>query len=153
MVPLCSFGEYVRKHSPWTDFIDLPLTTNLKFTHFPTTPGGFAHLPTLSFVIPNLLDDMHDGTVQQADTWLRDHLDAYVQWAKTHNSLLIVTWDEDDDSMNNQIPTLFAGAHVVPGNYPERIDHYSVLRTIEDAYGLGHLGNSATATPITDVWN
>jgi acid phosphatase len=64
-----------------------------------------------------------------------------------------VTWDEDDSSMSNQIPTLFVGAHVAPGNYPEKINHYTVLRTLEDAYGLGHLGSSATATPITDVWN
>lgn len=149
----CTSGEYARKHSPWTNFSDLPTTTNLRFTHFPTTTTGFAALPTLSFVIPNLLDDMHDGTVAAGDTWLRTHLDTYAQWAKTNNSLLVVTWDEDDDSMSNQIPTLFVGAHVTPGNYAEKITHYTVLRTIEDAYGLGHLGSSASVAPITDVWN
>jgi acid phosphatase len=149
----CTSGEYARKHSPWTNFSDLPATTNLQFTHFPTTTAGFAALPTLSFVIPNLLDDMHDGTIAQGDTWLRSHIDAYAQWAKTNNSLLVVTWDEDDSSMSNQIPTLFVGAHVTPGNYTEKINHYTVLRTVEDSYGLGHLGSSATATPITDVWN
>ncbi|HKN97554.1 MAG TPA: alkaline phosphatase family protein [Pseudonocardiaceae bacterium] len=146
---VCTSGEYARKHSPWVDFSDLPSTVNRKFSEFPT---DFTTLPTLSFVIPNLLDDMHDGTVAQGDTWLRDNLDAYVQWASTHNSLLIVTWDEDDNSQNNQIPTLFVGAHVTPGRYTEHITHYSVLRTLQDAYGLAPLGNSATATPITDVW-
>ncbi|HEX5121325.1 MAG TPA: alkaline phosphatase family protein [Pseudonocardiaceae bacterium] len=146
---VCTSGEYARKHSPWTNFSDLPATVNTKFSEFPT---DLTTLPTVSFVIPNLLDDMHDGTVAEGDTWLRDNIDAYVQWATAHNSLLIVTWDEDDNSMNNQIPTLFVGAHVTPGKYTERVTHYNVLRTLQDAYGLAPLGNSATATPITDVW-
>jgi hypothetical protein len=146
----CTSGEYARKHSPWVNFSDLPASTNLRFADFPT---DFSTLPAVSFVIPNLLDDMHDGTVQQGDTWLRTHMDAYAQWAKANNSLLIVTWDEDDNSQNNQIPTLFVGAHVTPGDYAEPITHYTVLRTLEDAYGLAHLGNAASATTITDVWN
>jgi phosphatidylinositol-3-phosphatase len=146
----CTSGEYARKHSPWVNFSDLPASTNLRFTDFPT---DFSTLPTVSFVIPNLLDDMHDGTIAQGDTWLKTHIDAYAQWAKANNSLLIVTWDEDDSSQNNQIPTLFVGAHVTPGDYTERITHYTVLRTLEDAYGLTALGNAASATPITDVWN
>ena len=107
----------------------------------------------MSFVIPNLLDDMHDGTVAQGDTWLKNNQDGYAQWAKTHNSLLIVTWDEDDYSESNQVPTLFVGAHVMPGDYSEQITHYSVLRTIENGYGLSALGSAASATPITDVWS
>jgi acid phosphatase len=45
------------------------------------------------------------------------------------------------------------GAGVTPGTYTEKITHYSILRTIEDAEGVAHLGNSATATPITDIFN
>jgi hypothetical protein len=110
-------------------------------------------LPTVSFVIPNLNNDMHDGTVAQADAWLRRHLDRYVRWARTHNSLLIVTWDEDDNSQDNQIPTIVTGQPVKPGSYAEQIDHYSVLRTLEDLYGLPDVGSSASAAPIGDCWN
>ena len=38
----------------------------------------------------------------------------------THNSLLVLTWDEDDYSQSNQIPTLFVGALVIPGSYTEK---------------------------------
>jgi hypothetical protein len=41
---------------------------------------------------------------------------------------------------------------VAPGRYPGRIDHYSLLRTIEDMYGLTPIGKSADATPITGIW-
>lgn len=145
----CTSGAYARKHNPWVNFSNVPAASNLAFSSFPTT---YSSLPTLSFVIPNLADDMHDGTIAQGDTWLQQHIDAFAQWAKTHNSLLVLTWDEDDNSSSNQIPTILVGAQVKSGSYSETINHYSVLRTLEDAYGLPYAGASATATPITDVW-
>ena len=61
---------------------------------------------------------------------------AYAAWAQTHDSLLIVTFDEDDGSNANHITTIFTGQQVRPGRYRMSIDHYNVLRTIEQAYGL-----------------
>ena len=48
---------------------------------------------------------MHDGSIAQGDAWLNNNLSAYATWAKANNSLLVVTWDEDDNGENNQIPT------------------------------------------------
>ncbi|HCW07463.1 MAG TPA: hypothetical protein DGG95_08890, partial [Cytophagales bacterium] len=90
-----------------------------------------------------------------ADNWLKANLDGYVQWLKNNNSLLILTWDEDDYSDNNHIPTIFFGPMVNPGLYDEGasgITHHNVLRTIEDMYGISHSGNAANVSPITDVW-
>jgi hypothetical protein len=149
----CGYGTsgYVRRHNPWVDFSNLSPSTNLPYTSFPT---DFTQLPTLSFVIPNLCNDMHDCSVSIGDSWLSSHINNYVNWAKTHNSLLILTWDEDDDTTSgNRILTLFAGANIKPGAYAESINHYSVLRTLENMYGLAALGNASAATPITDVWS
>jgi phosphatidylinositol-3-phosphatase len=145
----CSSGAYARKHSPWVNWSNVPESSNLTLNAF---PSDYNQLPTISFVTPNLNNDMHDGTVGQGDSWLRDHFDNYVQWAKTHNSLLVLTFDEDDNSSGNRIPTVFVGASVQAGDYSERINHYNVLRTLEDAYGLPHAAASANATPITDIW-
>ncbi|MGA9173593.1 MAG: alkaline phosphatase family protein [Thermoactinomyces sp.] len=145
----CNYNKYYRKHNPWVNFTNIPSSANMPFTSF---PSNFNDLPTISFVIPNQNNDMHDGSISQADTWLKQHLDSYVQWAKTNNSLLIVTWDEDDNTQNNQIPTIFIGPMVKPGNYSEKINHFNVLRTLEDMYGLSYVGKSSTATPITDIW-
>ncbi len=142
---------YARKHNPWSDFSDVPTTDNQPFTSF---PSDFTQLPALSFVIPNLEDDMHDGTVNQGDTWLQANLGAYATWAKTHNSLLVVTWDEDESGDDaNVIPTFVYGQAVKTGTYSETITHYSLLRTLEDMYGLTRLGMAASAAPIQDVWN
>lgn len=142
---VCTSGKYARKHAPWVDFADLPAKVNRPLTAFPT---NFNRLPTVSFVIPNLDHDMHDGTVAQADSWLARHLGSYARWAGTHHSLLIVTWDEDDNTSRNQIPTIAVGAGVIRGPNRQTVTHYSVLRTLEDAYGLPHLGHAAGAGPV-----
>jgi phospholipase C len=148
---VCTSGLYARKHSPWTNFTNLPARTNLPFTRFAKDFNNVA-LPTVAWVIPNLNDDMHNGTVAQGDTWLQDNLSAYVSWAQSHNSLLIVTWDEDDGSQDNHVATIFVGPMVKQGQYGETINHYTVLRTIEAMYGLAALGNAASVKPIRDVW-
>lgn len=148
---VCMSGLYVRKHNPWVNFSNVPSNDNQPFSSFPSS-SNFSALPAVSFVIPNLKDDMHNGTIQQADTWLKNNMDSYVQWARQNNSLLIVTWDEDDSSQNNQIATIFVGQPVKVGSYSETINHYNVLRTLEDMYRLPALGNSAGVPSIADCW-
>jgi acid phosphatase len=155
--PNCRGAEcvYARKHVPWISFANVPngttveTSSNLRFADF---PSDYSKLPTVAFVIPNLDHDMHNGkppqSVAAGDAWLRENLDGYYQWAKTHNSLLIVTFDENDDTANyigltnpaaravstypppnqydqlvhdirNRIVTIFAGAHIRPGSYSE----------------------------------
>jgi hypothetical protein len=151
---VCSAGisGYARKHDPWVNFSNVPAADQQPFTAYPST--NYASLPTVSFVVPNLCDDMHDCSVQTGDTWLKNNIDGYLQWARTHNSLLILTWDEDDSSTSaNQILTVFVGPMVRQGTYAETIDHYNVLHTIEDMYGLSAIANAASTPSITDVWS
>ncbi|HYK28765.1 MAG TPA: alkaline phosphatase family protein [Streptosporangiaceae bacterium] len=147
---VCATGEYARKHVPWTDFSNVPSSLNRPFSEFPAS--ALAQLPDVSFVIPNLCNDMHDCSVSAGDTWLRTHMNGYVNWASMHDSLLIITWDEDDGSLSNQIPTIFVGPMVQPGRYSEHITHYRVLATIEAAYGLQRDGAARQVQPITNVW-
>lgn len=142
-------ATYARKHSPWVNFTNVPASDNLPFNQF---PSDFTKLPTVSFVIPNLNHDMHNGTVKAADTWLHQNLGAYIKWAKTHNSLFILTWDENDRSKGNHIATLFVGQMVKQGTYSKKVNDFNLLRTIEDMYGLSHLGRSANAAPLTQMW-
>jgi Phospholipase C len=146
----CSSGSYARKHNPWVNFTNVPSSSNLRFSVFPT---DYTTLPKVAIVVPNLCNDMHDCSVSTGDTWLKNHLGAYATWAKTHNSLLLVTFDEDDRSASNRIPTLFYGAHVKTGSYSEHITHYTVLRTLESLTGLGCIGNSCSVSAIADIWN
>jgi hypothetical protein len=155
--PNCSGDSciYGRKHVPWISFANIPngttveTSSNLRFEDF---PSDYTTLPTVAFVIPNPNHDMHNGKPAQSipagDAWLRENLDGYYQWAKTHNSLLIVTFDENDDKdryngltnplvrpgptyppvdehnqhlldLQNRIVTIFAGAHIRSGEFAE----------------------------------
>jgi len=143
-------GGYARKHAPWVNFKRLPASVNQPFNAFPV--ADFAVLPTVSFVVPSLANDMHDGTVTAADAWMQKHMGPYADWAMAHNSLLIVTWDEDDTHHRNQIATLFHGPMVKTGVYSNRITHYDVLRTIEAIFGLPYAADAASATTISNVW-
>ncbi len=133
-----------RSHDPWESFGE---SQNLgqNFSQFPT---DYNQLPTVSFVIPNLNDDMHDGTVAQGDQWLSANLSAYATWAQTHNSLLIVTFDESDSSSSNQIPTIIVGDGIPVGQSTQAINHYSLLHTIEGMYGLPGLTTNDISAPV-----
>jgi len=179
-------GLYARKHVPWISFANVPngttlaTSSNLRFADFPRNPADYHSLPTVAFVIPNQGNDMHNGpsdkSIPAGDVWLKQYLDPYYQWAKRHNSLLIVTFDETDDkgghlgltdpracvagheacsALQNRIVTLFAGAHIRPGDYPEGkgITHVNILRTLESMYGLPKAGRQqakAAAAGIAD---
>jgi hypothetical protein len=119
---------------------------------FPTNAAGYANLPTVTFVHGNQYQSMHDGNVLEGDTWVKNTFSDYANWAATHNSELLVTWDEDNFTTANHMPTVLYGANVTPGSYGETINHYNMLRTIEDMYGLPYLANDANAAPITDVF-
>jgi len=168
---------YMRNYNPMAQFTDVgsrggvALTNaqvNKTFASFPTTAAGFDALPTVSFVIPNSLHNTHGSNEQapyatdpseynflrsNADTWLKATMDAYLQWAKSHNSLLIITTDEEetDSSPTEGITTIVNGDArlVVPGTNDTLVNHFNLLRTIEDMYGLTPLGSTATAAPLT----
>lgn len=149
----CSYGfgvsSYARKHNPWVNFSNVPPESNQPLDALPP----YDRLPTVSFIVPNLAHDMHSASIGDADEWLRARVKPLIDWAMTHNSLVILTWDEDDRGENNRIPTIFFGPMVKRGSYDNRIDHYSVLRTVEDMYGLPHAGHSSEARQITECWH
>jgi len=151
----CVAGHYYRKHNPAVNWQgnNIPPEMNMPYDNF---PSDYPQLPTVSIVIPNQLNDMHDGEVPesiiQGDKWLKKNIDSYVRWAATHNSLLILTWDEDDDSSNNHIATIFVGPMIKSGNYDMRISHYEVLRTLIDIFDLRPLGNANRVPSIKGIW-
>ena len=148
---------YARKHNPWVDWqgdspTGLPDSVNKTFKAF---PSDFSKLPDVAFVVPNEDDEMHNGpdslSIPRGDHWLKKHMSGYIKWAKNHNSLFILTYDEDEGTKANHMPTIFVGPMVKDGRYNKKITHYNVLRTIEKLYGLPHAG-PANAKHITGIW-
>ncbi len=156
-----TYKLYRRKHNPWANWQvatandpipanQLPFDTNRRFLDF---PSDFTQLPNVSIVVPNQQNDMHDGTTRMGDDWLRANLGGYAQWARTHNSLLIVTFDEDNAAGPNRIPTVFYGAGLTPGstNATTWTLHH-LLRTVGDMYGATPPGRAELLQPIVGVF-
>ena len=148
LVTGCSSGEYARKHNPWVNFTNVPATSNLVYNGFAAPP------PTLSFIIPNLCDDMHDCSTHTGDTWLKNNLPPILKYDNKHDGLLILTWDEADPDTKgtNQIPTLLLGPMIKPGSYDQHIDHYAVLRAIEAIAGISCTANACGAPELRKIW-
>jgi hypothetical protein len=145
----CVRGRYQRKHNPWVNFGNLPRSTNQPFSAF---PRDYRKLPTVAFVSPDMCHGMHDCSVRTGDRWMKNHFDRYAQWAKRNNSWLVVTFDENAGGTIHPIFTILVGAGIRPGRYAERMNHYTLLRTIEKAYGLPPLGRAAKVRPLSKIW-
>ena len=153
-----SYGRYVRRHNPVANWMgtganQVSSTLNQPYSNFPT---NYNNLPTVSIVIPDLTNGMHDGYLGTAlangDNWFKNNMIPYIDWAKSNNSLFILTADEDDGSHNNHILTIFTGAMVMHGSYSQLITHYNILRTIEEMYGLNFIGATANVSSIHGCW-
>ena len=147
----CSSGAYQRKHNPAANWQGsrLPAGSNQRFADF---PKDYSRLPTVSFVVPDQDNDMHDGSFEAADGWLKRHIEPYVDWAMKHNSLLILTWDEDNYQEGNHIVTILVGPMVKTASSDQHIDHYNMLRTLLDFYDLPAFGASRDAEAIKNIW-
>jgi phosphatidylinositol-3-phosphatase len=144
-------GEYAVRHDPATYYTNLSDCSTLDVP-LGSTPDLSAKF---TFVTPNLIDDMHDGTVQQGDTWLSTFLPKVLSSAEYQagKTAVYITWDEDDGSQNNQVSTIVIAPSVTPGTRSStQFTHYSMLRTTEEQLGLGLLGNAATATSMRSAF-
>lgn len=144
---VCESGEYVRKHNPLIDFGDTPPASSVPSSQIAADLASNRY-PTVAFIVPNLQHDMHDGTIAMGDAWLAANLPPILSFDATHKGLLILTWDEDDHHADNQIVTIAIGPMVQAGQSTEPINHYSVLSTVTDLYGLQPLDN---ASPIREL--
>jgi hypothetical protein len=151
-------GLYARRHNPWVQWqaADAPNNNHLApATNQPFTslPNSFADLPAVSIVVPNNQHNMHDGTILGGDAWLQQNLGAYATWAQSNNSLLVVTFDEDNSAGRNRIPTVLYGADVRQGvQLDSTWTSHNLLRTVEDANGVGHSGSAAQVHSIVGAF-
>ncbi|HZZ00367.1 MAG TPA: alkaline phosphatase family protein [Candidatus Baltobacteraceae bacterium] len=140
---------YARKHAPWVNFTNVPPSSNLVYRGLPVRK-----MPEVSFVDPNLCNDMHDCSTHRGDRWLSENLPPIIAWNAKHDGLLIVTWDEaEPDNGGNRIATILVGPMVKPGSKRgQYVDHYGVLRTIESFFGLPCIAKDCQATTISGIW-
>jgi phosphatidylinositol-3-phosphatase len=153
-------GDYAKKHDPFAYFSDVTGQPGRLARIVPLTQfrGDLAQgrLPDFSLVVPDQCHDMHDCPVSAGDTWLKGFLAGVMNDRQMRRGVVFVLFDEadNDNTMGGgHVAALAIGPTVRRGARVATVmTHYSVLRTIEDAWGLPRLGRSASAPPITGIW-
>ena len=152
-------GDYAVRHNP---FLYDPSVTgdaagcaqhDVPYDRLAADLAG-GRLPDLAFISPNLCDDMHDCGVATGDAWMAREVPKILASSafRSGRSLLVVTFDEGV-SADNTVATVLAGPAARPGARSGRpYTHYSLLRTIEDAWHLAPLAKGdRAAAPMTDL--
>jgi hypothetical protein len=154
-------GRYVQKHDPFMYFDDIRKTGQCQRVVPMTSLAGDLRAanstPNFAWITPNLCDDMHDCSVATGDAWLGNTVPTILNSPAytSQNSLVLITWDEDDGSQANRVATLVI-AKDVPAGFRSNVPytHYSLLKTIEQAWGLTPLTtNDANANPMSDFFS
>jgi hypothetical protein len=153
----CQNGYYVEKHNPTTIF-----STVAKYVNQPlsamnrTDTANFKKSARVSCITPNLTHDMHDGSIAQGDSWLKQNFSTLINWCLIHHSVFIIYFDEDNGTTDNRIPVIMLGLQVKAG-YKDATyyNHYSFTKSILHWWGAdstftSHLANAKT---IQNIWN
>jgi len=154
-----SSGRYAKKHDPFLYFRDVAGSRARRDRVVPFTRLGRdlarRRLPDFSLVVPDLCSDMHDCSVATGDAWLRAHVVPLLHSPELRGGVVFVVFDEgtSDTGGGGRIEALALGPTVRRGSrFTRATNHYGLLRTIEDAWGLPRLGFSRTGTPIGGIW-
>jgi hypothetical protein len=135
----CTYSHYLKKHNPFPFFTGIPGSAWVVYNGLP------AVVPNFAFIVPNSLHDMHDGAtlaekIRRGDRWLSRNLPQFIHYANANNGLVILTMDEG--LVANHIPTLLIGPRIADGATNHiQVNHYNVLKTITDNFGLRPIGN------------
>lgn len=157
-----SAGDYAKKHDPFVYFDRITADPARCRSVVPLTelPGDLRDLPTFTWITPDLCHDMHDCTVATGDRWASEWVPR-VMAALGPGGVLIVTFDEGSSdagccskAAGGRVATIITGPGARPGvELSAPADHYSILRLIEDRWGLARLGDAACpCTPTVAGW-
>jgi hypothetical protein len=149
-------GQYAVRHDPFVYYANIVAGSCGNVVPGSQLPGDIAAgaLPGFTWLTPNLCNDMHDCSVSVGDTYLSGIVPKLLGTLGPDGALFLV-WDEGLSNAHSggRVTMVAAGSGVKKG-YRSSIpyDHYSLLRTIEDAWSLPKLANSAAAAPMADLF-
>lgn len=153
-------SPYLHHHNPPAYYSSLLSSgscakNDVAYTQFSSDLAS-GNIANFVWILPNANNDMHNGNIQQGDTWLSQEVPKILaSSAYQQNGLLVITFDEGDKNLSpNQVVTIIISP-LGKQAYKSTIayTHYSLLRTISDGLGVQPLGSSASTNPMSDFFN
>jgi phosphatidylinositol-3-phosphatase len=163
-------GEYAVRHNPAAYYTSLSgcASRDVPYSRLATDLAGNA-LPAFSFITPNLIDDMHDGTIAQGDAWLASNLPTILnsRQYQAGTTAVFITWDEGsggypiedcDDTTTTDASCRVATIVISPSTPAGAtsaafFSHYSLLGTTEELLGLPMLGQASSSPAMTAAFH
>jgi len=155
-----NMGNYLRRHNPFSFFSDVlnypSQAANLvPFSQF---AGDLAagKLPAFTYIVPNNQNDAHNGTLAQADQWLQQNIEPLLDSPLFQkDGLLILTWDEAEDSDTShgggRVATLIISPKAKAGLQSQTFyQHQSALRLILSSLGVTNFPGASVSAPTMD---
>jgi len=140
---------YALKHDPFAYYGAACPPQVVPFSQFAADMSGA--VPRFVWITPDLCHDGHDCSTAVAATWLAQTVPLILATsAWQNNGLLLITWDEGEDSANSVL-TLVIQPKPLIHQSSRPYDHYSLLATIEDELGVPRLGAAVQANPMSDL--
>ena len=147
-------GTYARKHEPAISFTSISRRptrcANISnFSHFSPSAARF------ELIVPNMCNSMHDCTTARGDAFLKTFIPKLLKSPAMQGSALFLTWDEGTSNLGGggRVATVVIGPTVKRGyRSATSHTHYSLLRTIETAWGLGCLNRSCRANTLREFF-
>ena len=161
-------GNYAVRHNPPAYYSALIgcSSNDVPYDHLATDLARNA-LPNFSFITPNLINDMHNGTLADGDTWLAHNLPTLLDSPEyaVGGTAIFLTWDEGEGGSSNDCAsnTTDVGCHVAAlvispstkagTRSADLFNHYSLLATAEEMLGLPKLGQAASNASMVNPFN
>jgi phospholipase C len=176
--------DYADRHNPFLYFPDIVGSDARCQAHvLPYTQLGAdltsGNVPQFGFITPDTCHDGHDtpcwggggpGGLVSTDAWLQQNIPALLSYLNAHKGLLLITTDEGQTQdisgcctggpagqagFGGRVGLVALGPRVKAGQtVTTPYDHVSMLRTVEDLFGISeHLNNAGTATPMKDLFS
>jgi len=165
-------GNYAVRHNPAAYYTTLHSCSSddVSYSHL-ATDLKHNQLPAFSFITPNLIDDMHNGTVADGNSWMSRNLPTILNSAEYKNgsTVIFITFDEGSDvgsyangehcatntsDTSCHLPTFVISPSTKAGARSGTLfNHYSLLGTAEQLLRLSKLGLAASATTMTKAFD
>ncbi|MDP9280527.1 MAG: alkaline phosphatase family protein [Chloroflexota bacterium] len=141
---------YALKHNPFAYYGGACPTNVVPIEALDADLEGVT--PNFVWITPGLCHDGHDCAIDVAGAWLDGLVSRIVSSdAWRSGGMLFIVWDEGDGGDSNIVPLILLTNDATATRIETQHDHYSLLATIQDVFGLPRLGAAATARPLAQI--
>jgi hypothetical protein len=140
-------GGYAVRHNPETYYTNLGRECSRYNVPFGAKPDLSARF---TFVTPNLINDMHDGSIADGDRFLKSYVPALMatRQYRSRNTVIFIVWDENEGTSGNRVPCIVMSPFTHGVRDGTHYTHSSLLRTTEALLGVPLLGNARSANSM-----